>query len=78
MGLERILAVLNGSQSNYDSDLFQPLFAAIPKVGRLQQLLVIIVLGSVMQCGIVKYVSVLLATHGVMVSTSAFLACHPF
>ena len=32
MGLERILAVLNGSRSNYDSDLFQPLFAAIQKV----------------------------------------------
>ncbi|XP_070174017.1 alanine--tRNA ligase, cytoplasmic-like isoform X2 [Littorina saxatilis] len=31
MGLERILAVLNGSRSNYDTDLFQPLFAAIQK-----------------------------------------------
>lgn len=32
MGLERLVAFLNGSQSNYDSDLFTPLFHQIQKV----------------------------------------------
>jgi alanyl-tRNA synthetase len=32
MGLERLVAVLQGKQSNYDTDLFQPLFKAICKV----------------------------------------------
>ncbi|XP_074657733.1 alanine--tRNA ligase, cytoplasmic-like [Tubulanus polymorphus] len=31
MGLERLVAVLQGHQSNYDTDLFQPLFAEIQK-----------------------------------------------
>ncbi|KAK7499284.1 hypothetical protein BaRGS_00009544 [Batillaria attramentaria] len=31
MGLERMLAVMNGSHSNYDSDLFTPLFDTIQK-----------------------------------------------
>lgn len=29
MGLERLTAVLNGSRSNYDSDIFMPLFKSI-------------------------------------------------
>ncbi|XP_071085010.1 alanine--tRNA ligase, cytoplasmic-like [Haliotis cracherodii] len=32
MGLERMTAVLQGSRSNYDTDLFQPLFRRIHKV----------------------------------------------
>lgn len=32
MGFERLVAFLNGSQSNYDSDLFTPLFNQIQKV----------------------------------------------
>lgn len=32
MGLERITAVLQGHASNYDTDLFAPLFSAIQKV----------------------------------------------
>ena len=32
MGLERITRILNGVQSNYDTDAFTPLFAAIQKV----------------------------------------------
>ena len=32
MGLERLVAVLQGKQSNYDTDLFEPLFKAIHKV----------------------------------------------
>uniref|UniRef100_A0A1I8J7W1 Alanine--tRNA ligase n=1 Tax=Macrostomum lignano TaxID=282301 RepID=A0A1I8J7W1_9PLAT len=31
MGMERILSVLQGHRSNYDTDAFQPLFAAIEK-----------------------------------------------
>jgi len=29
MGFERLVAVLNGKKSNYDTDLFQPLFRLI-------------------------------------------------
>jgi alanyl-tRNA synthetase len=32
MGLERITAVLQGKTSNYDTDLFQPIFKQIQKV----------------------------------------------
>jgi alanyl-tRNA synthetase len=32
MGLERLVAILQGKRSNYDTDLFQPLFKAIHKV----------------------------------------------
>jgi hypothetical protein len=32
MGLERLVAILQEKQSNYDTDLFQPLFKAIHKV----------------------------------------------
>jgi len=32
MGLERLVAILQGKQSNYDTDLFDPLFKAIHKV----------------------------------------------
>src|SRR5205085_9001356 len=32
MGFERITAVLQGKTSNYDTDVFTPLFAAIQKV----------------------------------------------
>ena len=32
MGLERITAVLNNKSSNYDTDLFMPIFSAIQKV----------------------------------------------
>ncbi len=32
MGLERLVSVIQGKPSNYDTDLFQPLFEAIQKV----------------------------------------------
>lgn len=32
MGLERIIAVMQGKSSNYDTDLFTPIFSAISKV----------------------------------------------
>lgn len=32
MGFERLVAVLQEKRSNYDTDLFQPLFAAIEKI----------------------------------------------
>lgn len=31
MGLERLVTLLQGKRSNYDTDLFQPLFGAIRK-----------------------------------------------
>ncbi|XP_068083675.1 alanine--tRNA ligase, mitochondrial isoform X2 [Anabrus simplex] len=34
MGLERLVAVLQGKQSNYSTDLFQPLFSAIQKIAK--------------------------------------------
>ncbi|XP_076045619.1 alanine--tRNA ligase, mitochondrial isoform X2 [Oratosquilla oratoria] len=36
MGLERITAVLNGKSSNYDTDLFIPLFNEIEKISKCQ------------------------------------------
>lgn len=33
MGLERMVAVLNGTADNYSTDLFLPLFKEIEKVG---------------------------------------------
>jgi alanyl-tRNA synthetase len=36
MGLERISAVLQGTQSNYDTDLFQPILRAIGGIARRQ------------------------------------------
>ena len=32
MGLERLCAVMQGSRSNYDTDLFQPIFKEIEQV----------------------------------------------
>lgn len=32
MGLERLVAVLQGKRSNYDTDLFEPIFNTISKV----------------------------------------------
>jgi len=32
MGLERIASVIQGKWSNYDTDLFMPIFAAMEKV----------------------------------------------
>lgn len=32
MGLERVVSVIQGKPSNYDTDLFQPLFSAITKI----------------------------------------------
>jgi alanyl-tRNA synthetase len=32
MGLERLVSVIQEKRSNYDTDLFMPLFAAIQKV----------------------------------------------
>ena len=33
MGLERLVSVIQRKNSNYDTDLFQPLFQFIQKVG---------------------------------------------
>jgi alanyl-tRNA synthetase len=33
MGLERLVSVIQEKRSNYDTDLFMPLFASIQKVG---------------------------------------------
>lgn len=32
MGFERLVAVMQGKSSNYDTDLFMPIFSAISKV----------------------------------------------
>lgn len=32
-GLERVVSVIQGKSSNYDTDLFVPLFTSIQKVG---------------------------------------------
>ena len=38
MGLERITSVVQGKWSNYDTDLFVPIFAAIEKVSTMDTL----------------------------------------
>ena len=35
MGLERLVSVIQGKRSNYDTDLFMPLFVAIQKLSTL-------------------------------------------
>jgi alanyl-tRNA synthetase len=35
MGLERLVSVIQEKRSNYDTDLFMPLFAAIQKVSTI-------------------------------------------
>ena len=41
MGLERITSVIQGKWSNYDTDLFVPIFSAIEKVCNYKCLLMI-------------------------------------
>lgn len=38
MGLERVVSIIQGKRSNYDTDLFVPIFEAVEKVRRISSL----------------------------------------